>query len=243
VRELAEFKQYQHLSEIREKDIDELLVFGGYPEILSGKAENKFEYITELASNFIYKDISGYEEIRQPEILRNLLELLAFQIGNEVSYNELATKLGVRRETVERYIYILEEAFVIFRLYPFSRNLRNEIGKKVKIYFYDLGIRNGIIDNLKSLKDRNDVGRLWENFCIIERIKKIQEDGLYRNIYFWRTTDKKEIDYIEEYDGALYGYEFKWGIHNFKIPKQFLDGYPGSSAMIINPSNFMEWLK
>ena len=225
-----------------EKDTDDLLVYGSYPNVITSKTNSKIDYLTILSSNFLYKDISGFEEIRKPELLRNLLELLAYQLGNEVSYNELATKLGVRRETILRYIYILEEAFIIFRLYPFSRNLRNEIGRKHKVYFYDLGIRNAIISKFDSVQVRDDIGALWENFCIIERKKQIQDNHWYRGSYFWRTTSQKEIDYIEDYDGALYAYEFKWGNKDYKIPKEFMNAYPGSSATIVNRSNYLEWL-
>ena len=224
------------------ENIGNLLVYGSYPDVITGKAILKIDYLTTLSSNFLYKDISGFEEIRKPELLRNLLEMLAYQLGNEVSYNELATKLGVRRETILRYMYILEEAFIIFRLYPFSRNLRNEIGRKHKVYFYDLGIRNAIINKLDSAQVRDDIGALWENFCIIERKKQIQDNHWYRGLYFWRTTSQKEIDYIEDYDGSLYAYEFKWGKKEYKIPKEFMNASPGSSATIVNQSNYLEWL-
>lgn len=224
------------------EQLETLLVYGSYPDIITGKASPKIDYLTLLSGNFLYKDIAGFEEIRKPELLRNLLELLAYQLGNEISYNELATKLGVRRETILRYIYILEEAFIIFRLYPFSRNLRNEIGRKHKVYFYDLGIRNAIINKFDPLEVRNDSGALWENFCIIERKKQIQDNHWYRGTYFWRTTSQKEIDYVEDYDGSLYAYEFKWGNKDYKIPKEFMNAYPRSSATIINRSNYLEWL-
>lgn len=230
------------VSKPTDKNLDDLLVYGSYPDVITGKAPQKIDYLTILSSNFLYKDIAGFEEIRKPELFRNLLELLSYQLGNEISYNELATKLGVRRETILRYLYILEEAFIIFRLYPFSRNLRNEIGRKHKVYFYDLGIRNAIINKFDSTEVRDDVGALWENFCIIERKKQIQDNHWYRGTYFWRTASQKEIDYIEDYDGSLYAYEFKWGSKDYKIPKEFMNAYPGSSATIINRSNYLEWL-
>ena len=236
-------KEINFANEREDKNLDNLLVYGSYPDIITGKASPKIDYLTALSSNFLYKDISGFEEIRKPELLRNLLELLAYQLGNEVSYNELAVKLGVRRETILRYIYILEEAFIVFRLYPFSRNLRNEIGKKHKIYFYDLGVRNAIINKFDSVQTREDLGALWENFCIIERKKQIQDNHWYRGTYFWRTTAQKEIDYIEDYDGSLYAYEFKWGNKDYRIPKEFMNAYTGSSAMIVNRSNYLEWLR
>jgi predicted AAA+ superfamily ATPase len=235
-------KEMVRTTEQSSEGLGDLLVYGSYPDIITGKASSKIDYLTMLASNFLYKDIAGFEEIRNPELLRNLLELLAYQLGNEVSYNELANKLGVRRETILRYIYILEEAFIIFRLYPFSRNLRNEIGKKNKVYFYDLGVRNAIINKFESINTRTDLGALWENLCIIERKKQIQDNHWYRGTYFWRTTSKKEIDYIEDYDGKLYGFEFKWGNGDHVIPKEFLKAYEGSSGVIINRSNYIQWL-
>jgi len=223
--------------------LEDMMIYGNYPDVVTGKAERKREYLTALAGNFLYKDIAGFEDIRKPELLRNLLQLVAYQLGNEASYNELADKLQVRRETVMRYLYILEEAFIIFRLYPLSRNLRKEIGRKTKIYFYDLGVRNAIIDRFEPMSDRDDAGALWENFCIVERKKQIQENGWYRHSYFWRTQAKKEIDYVEEYDGAMHAYEFKWGKADRPIPKGFLKGYPGSSGIIVSRSNYLEWLR
>ena len=225
-----------------EKNLTGLLRFGAYPEIASGKAEDPIQYLKELSSNYLYKDALEYDGVKKPEILIKLLQLLAFQIGNEVSYNEIATKLAVNRDTVIRYIDLLEKAFVIFRLPPFSRNLRNEIGKKNKIYFYDLGIRNALASAFGEIDSREDVGALWENFCIVERQKMIQDRKWHRNIFFWRTQSKKEIDYIEEYNNQLYGYEFKWGTGKYSIPKEFIDEYKNSSVAIINRSNCQEFL-
>lgn len=225
-----------------DKILNQTLRFGAYPEIVSGKSEDPILYLNEIANNYLYKDALEYEGIKKPEVLLNLLKLLAHQIGNEVSYNELATKLEVSRDLILHYIYVLEKAFVIFRLHPFSRNLRNEIGKKNKIYFYDIGIRNALISSFNILESRNDIGALWENFCIVERIKRIQYGQWYRNLYFWRNTRGKEIDLIEEYDGQLYGYEFKWGFGEYKIPKEFIDEYKNSSILIVNRSNAKEFL-
>lgn len=229
--------------EFVQTNLSSLLIYGSYPDIITGKADSKNDYLTLLSSNFLFKDIAGFEEIRNPELLRNLLSLLAYRLGSEVSYNELATRLGVRRETILRYIYILEEAFIIFRLYPFSRNLRNEIGRKNKIYFYDLGIRNAIINKFDSIDTRNDAGALWENFCIIERKKQIQEKHWHRNTFFWRTTSQKEIDYVEDYDGKLSAFEFRWGEKEYKVPKEFLKAYAGSSVNVVNRENYLDWLK
>lgn len=225
-----------------EKKLPDILRFGSYPEIVSGKNDDPILYLNEIANNYLYKDALEYEGIKKPEVLLNLLKLLAFQVGNEVSYNELATKLEVSRELVVHYIYVLEKAFVVFRLFPFSRNLRNEIGKKNKIFFYDLGIRNALIGSFNSIDNRNDVGSLWENFCIVERLKRIQYKQWYRNLYFWRNTRGKEIDFVEEYDGQLYGYEFKWGLGEYKIPKEFINEYKNSSILIVNRNNTGEFL-
>lgn len=241
---IKEIKKYrENIDEFNfEKLLPELLRFGSYPEIVSGKATDKIQYLKEISNNYLFKDIFEFEGVKRPEILVKLLQLLAFQISNEVSYNELAVKLEVNRDTVMRYIDLLEKAFVIFRLHPFARNLRNEIGKKNKIYFYDLGIRNAIISAFNTPEEREDLGALWENFCIIERSKFLQDSNLYRNVYFWRTRDKKEIDYVEEYDGRLYGYELKWGQGKYKAPESFLSEYRNSSVVLVNRSNVKEFL-
>jgi len=223
------------------QNLSELLRFGGYPEIASGKAGDPIGYLKDVSSNYLYKDALEYDNVKKPDILVKLLQLLAYQIGNEVSYNELATKLEVNRDTVIRYIDLLEKAFVVFRLPPFARNLRNEIGKKNKIFFYDLGIRNALVNSFSDLDQREDIGALWENFCIVERQKLIQAKRWYRNTYFWRTQNKKEIDYVEEYDGNLYGYEFKWGMGRYSAPREFLDEYKNSSVAIISRSNCNEF--
>src|SRR3989338_334394 len=197
--------------EVAEK-LPTMLRFGSYPKLLDlnyTEPESKL-YLSSIASNYLYKDIFALETIKKPELLLKLLQLLALQLGGEVSFHEIATKLGTSVGTVVRYIDLLEKAFVIFRLYPLSRNLRNEIGKKTKIFFYDLGIRNALIGNTNALHLRNDIGGLWENFCIIERKKKIQYDLLFLNQYFWRNTDGAEVDYVEEAGGIIKGFEFKW---------------------------------
>lgn len=222
--------------------IESILRFGSYPEIVSRKATDPIQYLKEISANYLYKDVFEYDGLKKPDLIIKLLQLIAFQVGNEVSYNELATKLEVNRDTVIRYIDLLEKAFVLFRLTPFSRNLRNEIGKKNKIYFYDLGIRNAIVNIFSDMNERSDIGALWENLCILERQKLIQDKHWYRNSYFWRTTTKKEIDYIEEYEGKLYGYEFKWGNNSYSIPREFIEEYKNSSVAIINKSNAPEFL-
>jgi predicted AAA+ superfamily ATPase len=221
--------------------LEERLIFGMYPEVIFA-GPDKERLVRELASSYSYKDILTYQDIRNPELLEKLLQALALQIGKEVSYVELAKLLGINKITVENYIRILEQAYIIFRVSPFSRNIRNELKKKRKIYFYDLGLRNALINNLNSLSLRQDVGGLWENFLVVERMKKNNNLGLFVNMYFWRTTDGKEIDYIEDSGGILSGYEFKWKKSNFSVPKGFLTAYAGSTVQLINRDNYFDFL-
>lgn len=217
--------------------LERRMIYGMYPEIVqSGEGtENKLK---SLAISYTYKDILQYQDIRNPEVLEKLLKALALQIGNEVSYNELAGLVGVNRQTVANYVQLLEKAFIIFRLSPFSRNLRNELKKLRKIYFYDTGIRNALINNFNPLDLRQDVGGLWENFMISERIKYNNNHSLNKNIYFWRTLQKQELDYVEEKGGKLSAFEFKWKKDLFKGPKVFLDAYPGSAIEIVNRESY-----
>lgn len=195
-----------------EKQWNNFLVFGQYPEIAaSASFEEKKELLSGLASSYLYKDIFEFQKIKNPEVLNKLLKALALQIGNEVSYNELSGLVGVDRRTVENYIDILEKSFVIFRLPPYSGNKRKEISKLRKIYFYDLGIRNAVINNYNFLEDRNDVGALFENFVISEKIKFQNYHKIYEKNYFWRTYDGTEVDLVTEREGELRGYEIKWG--------------------------------
>jgi predicted AAA+ superfamily ATPase len=216
-----------------------LLRFGSYPEIISQKQDEIINKLMEISSSYLFKDIFNFQHLKKPELLTNLLRLLAFQIGHEVSFHELARQLGADQSVIQKYIHLLEEAFVIFRLGAFRRNLRSEIAKSRKIYFCDLGIRNALIQNFNELDLRNDVGQLWENFCIAERLKVHNNHQIFVNKYFWRTYDQKEIDYIEEIGGKLYAFEFKWNTKKrIKKPQQFLDTYNNSSFEIINPENF-----
>ena len=196
------------------KELENLMIFGCYPEVVSQKSfEDKKELIRELASSYIYKDILGFQEIKSPDVLVRLLKALALQIGSQVSYTELANIVKIDKKTIERYIELLEKSFVIFRLNPFTKNKRREISKLKKIYFYDMGIRNAVINNFNFLDSRKDVGMLWENFIIAERMKFRLYHQISAEQYFWRTYDGNEIDLIEEEGGKLRGYELKW---NFK---------------------------
>lgn len=222
--------------------VDSMMIYGGYPAVFGKYPEESKTELDETVSGYLYKDILTLEHIKHSDKLVKLLQLLAFQIGNEVSYNELAGHLGIDRATVEKYIDLLEKCFVIFCLRAFSRNSRKEISKNNKIYFYDLGIRNSLIQNFNSLHMRNDAGALWENFCIVERMKRNSFVGHLANKYFWRTYDKQEIDYIEEYDGMLHAYEFKYSSRaKIKTPKLFLETYK-SEFNVINRENWCEKL-
>lgn len=222
--------------------VDSILRFGAYPEVFTADESRAVRIVDEIASSYLYKDILIFEDIRKSGVIKNLLTMLALQIGNEVSYNELAKSLGINRLTVIKYLDLLESCFVIFRLNSFSRNLRNELSKSVKIYFYDLGIRNSIIRNFNPMNLRDDKGRLWENFCIVERMKGLAIADKRVNSYFWRTYDKKEIDYIEEAEGLITGYEFKYSPDK-RLKKQieFTESY-NAKVHQVNRSNFYKFI-
>lgn len=222
--------------------LEERLIFGMYPGVIFAGPDRE-KQVRELATSYSYKDIFAYQDIRNPELLEKLLQALALQVGGEVSYTELAQIVGANKATVENYIRILEQAYIIFRVGPFSRNIRNELKKKRKIYFYDLGLRNALINNFNELSLRQDVGALWENFMMSERIKRNNNLGVSANIYFWRTTDGKEIDYIEDSGGVLAGYEFKWQKSSFSPPKEFLSAYPESTITLVNRDHYLDFLK
>jgi hypothetical protein len=192
------------------KEMETHLIFGSYPEVVKAASfEEKREELKELSSSYLYKDIFEFQQIRNSTVIFNLLKALALQIGSEVSYNELASLLNIDKKTVERYIDLLEKSFIIFRLPPYVKNKRKEISKMRKIYFYDTGIRNAIINNFNPLDTRNDAGHLFENFCIVERMKHREYNMIHANQYFWRTYDGSEIDLIEEREGKIFAYEIK----------------------------------
>lgn len=223
--------------------LESRLIYGSYPDVLTHPADAK-EILANLSDSYLYKDILELDSVRKPELLRKILVALALQIGSEVSYNELASTVGSDTKTIERYIDLLEKCFVIFRLQGLSRNLRNELKKAKKIFFYDTGIRNAIINNYAPANLRSDMGALWENFFIMERIKKNVYSGKRANYYFWRTSDQKEIDFIEESDGEFALYEMKWNPRNknAKFPKAFLNAYPCSLSAVVTPENYLEFL-
>ena len=214
------------------------MVYGYYPEVVCTPGSER-TVLKELSDSYLYRDILSLEGIGKPDKLVKLLQALAFQIGNQVSYNEIGQLVGLDPKTVERYVDILEKSFVIFRLGSFSRNLRNELKNSRKIYFWDLGIRNAVIGNFTQIESRTDVGSLWENFVIAERIKRLAYQGSFAQYWFWRTQQQKEIDYIEEEDGQLRAYEFKWNNHkaNTKCPSSFANAYPMMTFQTITPEN------
>ena len=221
------------------------LVFGSYPELyhLSGNDE-KIKYLKELASSYLMKDILTFEGIKNLDKIYTLLRRVAFQIGKEVSLHELGRQLGLHKNTVEKYLDLLSKTFIIFPVNAFSRNLRNEITKSKRWYFYDNGIRNILIENMNDLALRNDVGELWENYIISERIKYQNNSQMLVSNYFWRTYQQQEIDWIEERGSSLFAYEMKWSPQKrIKIPSQWKSAYPGSSFSVITRDNYLDWIK
>jgi uncharacterized protein len=222
--------------------LEQRLIYGFYPDVVNHSAD-AITLLKELTNSYLFKDIFAYRDLRRPDELAKLLTALALQVGNEVSYNELGQTLGIDKETVERYLDLLEKVFVVFRLNSFSRNMRNELKKSKKVYFYDNGIRNAIINNYAPLALRNDTGALWENFFISERRKYIDYNRIYSNTYFWRTHAQQEIDYIEERNGILYAFELKWKENKkSKVPASFSAAYPGHTFETVTPANYLDFL-
>lgn len=223
--------------------LESRMIYGSYPEIITHPDESK-ELLSNLSDSYLYKDILEMEQIRKPVVLQKILVALALQIGSEVSYNEVAHTVGTDPKTVEKYIDLLAKSYVLYPLYGFSRNLRNELKKTRKIFFYDNGIRNAIIHNYAPLQYRNDVGGLWENFFIMERIKFNSYRGKSANYYFWRTKSQQEIDFIEEYDGKISVFEMKWNSNkaNVNFPRAFIESYNPTEMNIVTPENYLEFL-
>ena len=225
-------------------NLDARLIYGAYPEVVLLRSNTERQaYLHELLSSYLFKDILQLEGLRYADKLQRLLQLLAFQIGKEVSLAELGRQVGMSKNTAERYLDLLEKVFVIFRRSGFSRNLRKEIVKNQRYYFYDNGIRNALINNFNPLEIRDDIGALWENYLITERLKKQEYLGQSVNAYFWRTYDKKEIDLVEESEGQLSGFEIKWKPHLVQPPKQWLDAYPNSDFELIHQDNYLQFIQ
>lgn len=218
------------------------MVYGYYPDVINNTGIEK-EILKQLSDSYLYKDLLLLEQIKKPEGLIKLLQGLAFQVGAQVSYNELSQLCGLDAKTVEKYIVLLEQAFIIFRLGSFSRNLRNELKKSRKIYFYDNGIRNALIANFNQIENRTDTGALWENFLVSERIKYLAYSQKWVNYWYWRTKEQQEIDFIEEADGQLLAYEFKWNpLAKVKKPASFTQAYPAAQFEVIHRDNFENFL-
>ena len=242
---LSENEYTQIENNINKMDkVRERLVFGNYPELLHlPDRQDKVDYLNEMISSYLLKDILVYEHIKNSQKIFNLLRLIAFQIGGEVSLQELGIQLGISKNTVEKYLDLLSKVFILHKVEGFSRNLRKEITKNSRWYFLDNGIRNAVIANFNPLHARNDIGALWENYMISERLKYQEYRRISSNNYFWRTYEQQGIDWVEERDGSLFGYEFKWKEEKVKIPTQWKSAYPDASFNLININNFSEWLK
>lgn len=218
------------------------LVHGSYPEVVTlGNDLARQQYLHELASSYLLKDILAFEGVQKSKKILDLLTLLALQVGKEVSHAELGTQLAMSKTTVEKYLDLLEQVFVLVNIRGFSRNLRKEVTKTSKYYFYDTGIRNTLINNFNPLSRRDDGGALWENYLVMERLKKQQYHHLWSRNFFWRTYDQKELDWIEEKEGKLFGYEFKWGQPS-AVPKLWLETYPEATFECIHPDNYLPFI-
>ena len=221
--------------------LEHRLIFGSYPEIVVKQSEEK-ELLKLLAGSYLYRDLLTLDQMKKPALLDKIIRALALQVGNEVSYNEVGQLVGADNQTVEKYVSLLEQAYVLFRVPALSRNVRNEIKKGKKIYFYDNGVRNAVIANFSSLSSRSDAGALWENYLMSERVKLLQNSGVDARRYFWRTTQQQEIDYVEEHDGRLSAFEFKWNDRSrVRFPSTFTDSYKVERTIAVKPNNIEDF--
>lgn len=222
--------------------LEKRLIYGMYPDVVT-HPEDARRILSNLANNYLYRDLLEYRGVKKPDLLQRLVRALALQVGSEVSYNELSNMLGFDKETVASYIDLLEKCFVVFQLSSYSNNLRSEIKKGKKIYFYDNGIRNALISNFAPLELRNDTGALWENFVISERLKQNAYNQREAQLYFWRTTEQQEVALIEIYDGVMTAYEMKWHKPKSSLPAAFSKRYPEAAFQVVNAENYIELLK
>lgn len=237
-----ELAPYEKASEQADK-LKERLIFGVYPEMyLMDNKDDKEEYLNEMVSSYLLKDILIYDNIKNAQKIYNLLKMIAFQIGSEVSFQELGKKLGISKNTVERYLDLLTKVFILHRVDGYSKNLRKEITKSPRYYFIDNGLRNAVISNFNGLEQRNDIGQLWENYWISERIKFQEYHKVYSTNHFWRTYNQQEIDWVEDRDGKLFAFELKWSKEKTKIPSQWAKAYPDSEFNTVNQWNYKNWL-
>ena len=223
-----------------EQQLENRLLYGFYPEVLNNPGDER-EILKNLSASYLYRDILALSNIRKPDVLDKLLQALALQVGSEVNYNELAQLVGVNKSTVQNYIDLLEKSYIVFRLNSFSRNLRNEIKQNRKVYFYDNGIRNMIVGNFNPLNLRTDKGALWENFLVSERRKQNLYKSTFARMYFWRTKYQQEVDFVEEHNGVLTGFEFKWQAKKVKLPESFMQAYK-AEAVVIDRNNFRDFV-
>lgn len=236
-----ELIEYQNGTEER-RLLERRMLFGSYPEVVNQPGEER-ETLTNLMNSYLYKDVFAFQDVRKPEIVEQLLQALALQIGSEVSFNELSRLLGLNSQTVQRYVDLLEKSFVVFHLRSFSRNLRNELKKSRKIYFYDNGIRNAVLGDFKPLQLRQDTSSLWENYLVSERMKHNSYSLFYGKSYFWRTQQQQEVDYLEDIDGVLHTFEFKWSVNKQpKLTETFAKNYPNHIFSIVNPENYQDFV-
>lgn len=223
--------------------LERRLVYGSYPEVVNNVGEER-EVLTDLVGSYLYKDIFSFQDVRKPEIIEQLLQALALQVGSEVSFNELGRLLGLNSVTVQRYIDLLEKSFVVFHLRSFSRNVRTELKKSRKIYFWDNGVRNAVIGDFKALGLRTDVGALWENYVISERLKHNAYSSFYGKSYFWRTQMQQEVDYVEDIDGVLHAYEFKWSkTKQPRLAETFAKNYTDHTFEVVSPDNYQDFVR
>ena len=224
-----------------EQQIENRLLYGLYPEVINNQG-NERETLKNLVNSYLYRDILAFSDIRKPDVLEKLLQALALQLGSEVNYNELSGLIGINKITVQKYIDILEKGYVVFKLNSFSRNIRNEIKQNRKIYFYDNGIRNMLIGNFNQLDLRVDKGALWENFLVSERRKQNLYKDTFAKMYFWRTKQQQEIDFVEEKNGEISAFEFKWSNKKAKFPQNFIDTYK-AEGVVVDRKNFRKFVK
>lgn len=239
-----EYSQIENPIE-RSQLLSDKIIYGCYPELLQQRThQQKRDYLRELVNSYLYKDILSMENLRNADKLTDLLKLIAWQIGKEVSLEELGRSLSISKNTAERYLDLLTKVFVVFKVQGYSKNLRKEVVKTKRWYFNDNGIRNAIITNFQPLSQRNDVGMLWENYLASERVKLQQYKNVHASNYFWRTHDKQEIDWVEDRDGKLFGYEFKWSSskNRAKAPKAWREAYPDAQFKVIHPDNFSDFV-
>ena len=222
--------------------LERRLLYGSYPDVVNSPGEER-DVLLNLVNSYLYKDIFAYQDIRKPEIIERLMQALALQAGSEVSFNELGNLLGLNSQTVQRYMDLLEKSYIVFHLSSYSRNMRNELKKSRKVYFYDNGIRNAVLGNFKQMELRTDKGALWENYLVSERIKHNSYNTFYGKSYFWRTQQQQEIDYLEDIDDTLHTYEFKWNVSKQpQLTKTFAKSYPNNTYSVVNPDNYLDFV-